>query len=98
MEGVSHLYSEINKYHLYFLTPNKSPSCRQRGTRTKIMLLSPFIKRIYIAKIKQCLTVNIQSCGFALSSTRADLPKVFSFLITIHEQAHKILTKKCALV
>lgn len=79
MEGVSHLYSEINKYHLYFRTPNKSLSCRQRGIHAKIMLLSPFIKLIYIAKMEQCLTVNIQSCGFALSSTRADLPKVFSF-------------------
>lgn len=51
----------------------------KRNTGKNYVTVTFYKTSMYIVKIEQCLTVNIQSCGFALSSTRADQPKVCLF-------------------
>lgn len=79
MEGVSHLYNEINNITCISAHQIKACHAGKEEYVQKKVTVTFYKTYIYIAKIEQCLTVNIQSCGFALSSTRADLPKVFFF-------------------
>lgn len=94
--GGSFSFTQWDKYYFYFCTPNKSLSCRQRGIWGKIKLLSPIIKYY------QNRTVSWQSTYRAAVLLWAPQglinPKFLLLLIIIHEQAHKILTKKGELV